>query len=249
MKYLRAALVVIWRIWFYILAFFCTIFLGGSIYILTYQKNDRLPYFFMRVWSYVLFYGMGFTYSLNGSEKLDLEENYILVSNHTSIMDIALMFILHPKHPIVFVGKKELEKYPIFGRIYRKVSILVDRSDKKSREAVFPEVKKALKERNKNVVLFAEGGVPDRDIVLNNFKAGPFVSSIYCDTPIVVYAFHNLKNMFPFVFTLGYPGRVKVERLAVLYPDGETKDTLKEKAFSIIYERVKEDKIEHPEIK
>ncbi len=204
----------------------------------------------MRLWSYVLFYGTGFTYSLDDSTgKLDPEGNYILVSNHTSIMDVALMFILHPKHPIVFVGKKELEKYPIFGRIYRKVAILVDRSDKKSREAVFPEVRKRLTQYDKNVVLFPEGGVPDRDIILGKFKDGAFISSIYCNVPIVVYVFHNLKNMFPFVFTLGYPGRVKVERLTVLYPSGETKDTLKDKVFDMVYEKIKDDKTEYPEIK
>jgi 1-acyl-sn-glycerol-3-phosphate acyltransferase len=166
------------------------------------------------------------------------------------MIDIVLMFILHPQHPIVFVGKKELERYPVFGRIYKRISILVDRSSKESRGTVFSAVKKAITQRNKNIVLFSEGGVPDRDIVLGKFKDGAFVSSIYCNVPIVVYAVHNLKNMFPFVFTLGYPGRVKVERLAILYPDEkETKDTLKEKTYNMIYERIKNDKIEYPEFK
>jgi 1-acyl-sn-glycerol-3-phosphate acyltransferase len=159
------------------------------------------------------------------------------------------MFVLHPKHPIIFVGKKELEKYPIFGRTYKKVSILVDRSDKKSREAVFPAIKKKLTKENKNVVLFPEGGVPDRDIILEKFKDGAFISAIYCNTPVVVYAFHNLKNMFPFVSTIGQPGKIKVERLSVLYPEGETKDSLREKVYTMIYDKIKNDKLKYPEIK
>ena len=249
MRYLRVAFTIIWTIWFYILATLCTVFIGSTIYILTYQKNDRITYVFMRVWSYILFYGTGFTYSFKYSEKLDPDTNYILVSNHTSMIDIALMFILHPKHPIVFVGKKELERYPLFGRIYKKVSILVDRSDKKSRGAVFPLVKKALSKDNKNVVLFPEGGVPDRDVILGKFKDGAFTSALFCHTPIVVYVFHNLKNMFPFVFTLGYPGRVRVERLAILHPEGETIDSLRDKVYDMIFEKIKDDKIEYPEIK
>lgn len=249
MKYLRIPLVLIWKLWFILVAIFCTVFIGTTIYLLTYQKNDRLTYFFMRLWALVLFYGSGFTYSFQYSEKLDPKENYILVSNHTSAMDVALMYILHPNHPIVFVGKKELEKYPVFGRIYKKVSIVVDRSDKKSREAVFSLVKKTLKE-GKNVVLFPEGGVPDRDIILGKFKDGPFVSAIYCNKPILVYAFHNLKNMFPFVNTIGYPGRVHVERLAIFHPQNlEDKDLLKQETYDIIYEKIKNDPINYPEIK
>lgn len=249
MKYLRIPLVLVWKLWFIIVAIFCTLSVGTIIYILSYQKNNRLTYFFMRLWAYILFYGSGFTYSLQYSEKLDPKENYILISNHTSAMDVALMYILHPNHPIVFVGKKELEKYPIFGRIYKKVSIIVDRSDKKSREAVFPLVKKTLKE-DKNVVLFPEGGVPNRNIILGNFKDGPFVTATYCNKPIVVYVFHNLKNMFPFVNILGYPGKVRTERLAILHPkDFDNKDLLKQKAYELIYNKIKSDPINHPQIK
>ncbi|WP_255424475.1 1-acyl-sn-glycerol-3-phosphate acyltransferase [Apibacter sp. HY039] len=249
MEFIRKILVIIWKIWFYILAALCTLFIGTTIYLLTYQKNDKLTYFFMRLWSYVLFYGMGFTYTLKYSQKLDPKKNYILVSNHTSVMDVALMFILHPNHPIVFVGKKELERYPVFGRIFKKISISVDRSDKKSRADVFPAVKKTITMENKNVVLFPEGGVPDRDTILANFKDGAFISSLYCNAPIVVYAIHNLNNMFPFVFTLGYPGKVKVERLDILYPLNKSKEELKDQTYHLIYEQIKDTPIIHPELK
>jgi 1-acyl-sn-glycerol-3-phosphate acyltransferase len=229
-------------------AAFCTVTLGVVIYILAFQKNDRLTYFFMRLWALVLFYGAGFRYSLKFSEKLNKNQNYIIVANHTSLMDVALMYIVHPQHPIVFVGKKELQRYPVFGRIYSKVSILVDRSDRKSREAVYPAVKEKLGE-GKNVVIFAEGTVPDRDVILGKFKDGAFAFSTLWNVPIVVYVVHNLKNMFPFVSTLGYPGKVQVEQLAILRPDGETIDSMKEKTFKMMFHRLENDKIEFPEIK
>lgn len=249
MKYLRTVATILWRIWFYILAALCTLTIGVVIYLMTYQKNNKLTYFFMRMWGWVLFYGSGFTYSLLSEVNLDTKENYIFIANHTSLIDVVLMYVLHPHHPIIFVGKKELEKYPVFGRIYKKVSILVDRSSRQSKQAVFSAVKKELTQQNKNVVIFPEGGVPKRKIKLEKFKDGAFIASIYCNSPIVVYAFHNLKNMFPFVFNLGYPGKVKVERVKILYPNGETKESLKEKAYHLIYERIKDDKIDFMNVK
>ena len=34
------------------------------------------------------------------------EEKYMLISNHTSMMDVNLMLLLHKNHPLTFVGKK-----------------------------------------------------------------------------------------------------------------------------------------------
>ena len=248
MKYLRITAILLWRTWVYLVAALCTVTVGVVIYILAFQKNDRLTYFFMRLWALILFYGAGFRYSLKFSEKLDRNQNYILVGNHTSLMDVVLMYVIHPHHPIVFVGKKELQKYPVFGRIYSKVSILVDRSDRKSREAVFPAVKEKLAE-GKSVVLFAEGAVPDRDVILGKFKDGAFAFSTMWNIPIVVYVFHNLKNMFPFVATLGYPGKVRGERLGIFHPEGESVNSFKEKTYAMMFDRLKNDKIEFPEIK
>ncbi|GIS06567.1 MAG: hypothetical protein CM15mP109_13230 [Candidatus Dadabacteria bacterium] len=54
------------------------------------------------------------------------------------------MLILSKK-PFVFVGKKELSEIPIFGYIYRRAAILVDRSDSKSRYNVYKEANEVLK--------------------------------------------------------------------------------------------------------
>lgn len=56
----------------------------------------------------------------------------MLVANHTSMLDIMMMLHIS-KNPFVFVGKKELVKIPIFGFFYKRVCIMVDREDTKSR--------------------------------------------------------------------------------------------------------------------
>lgn len=128
---MTAFLNYIWRLWFVVVALIATIICGPFVYLFSLRAAwFRRSYFFMRLWCVIIFYGMGFRYKLHRGtdERLKPELQYILISNHTSIMDIMLMCILHPHHPISFVGKKELEKIPVFGTVYRRVCVMVDRA-------------------------------------------------------------------------------------------------------------------------
>lgn len=187
-----------------------------------------------------MFYGMGFSYKLIDVEKkkLDKKRHYIFISNHTSIMDIALMGILHPNHPICFVGKKELEKLPIFGLIYKRVCVTVDRSDPESRKSVFKKCADRMKE-GQNIVIYPEGGVDDDpEVILTDFKNGAFILSSQYKFPIVVYTFVGLKKMFPFINSQGHPGKVLVYRNTILEPKENAED-LKKESYDIILNTLK----------
>ena len=82
---------------------------------------------------------MGFYPKIKFKEPIIKGKSYMLVANHKSMIDIMLMLSLS-KYPIVFVGKKELEKIPLFGYFYRRVCILVDRSNAESRKKVYSKV-------------------------------------------------------------------------------------------------------------
>ena len=88
-------------------------------------------------------YGMGFYPSIKWKERFEKGKSYMLVSNHKSMIDIMLM-LSACDHPVVFVGKKELDKIPIFGYFYSKVCILVDRDSAKSRKDVYAKSAKRL---------------------------------------------------------------------------------------------------------
>ena len=90
----------------------------------------------------------------------------MFVANHTSMLDIMLMFY-STKNPFVFVGKKELGKIPLFGYIYKRTCILVDRGNAKSRVEAFRRAEIRLNE-GLSVCIFPEGGVPnDLNILLD----------------------------------------------------------------------------------
>ena len=181
---------------------------------------------------------MGFRVAFDEKVKLNSKENYVFIANHTSIMDIMVVLTILKHHPIVFVGKAELAKIPIFGRIYKRICILVDRSSMKSRAQVIPNAMEKLNQ-DLSIFIFPEGGVPDdTTIVLDKFKDGAFNIATETQTPIAVLAIEGLKEMFPFNWFKGYPGKVKVTLLEIIptldKKGKEEKKELKEYTYNLI---------------
>lgn len=226
----------LWRFWLLLLAFILTTTLGTPVFILSFSKKHyKYAYKFVRLWCFGMFYGMGFRYDLIklSEQEKDITKEYVFISNHTSIMDIMLTCILFPHHPICFVGKKELVKIPIFGTIYKRVCVMVDRASAKSRADVYRRCAEKMEEGN-SIAIFPEGGVPDdTSIILDDFKDGAFILSSKYNAPIAVYTFIGLKEMFPFDNSKGHPGRVKVYFNGIIEPGDSPKD-LKTEAYQVI---------------
>ena len=233
---MKVFLVYLWRFWMVILGTVLTLILFLPVYLLSIRKEDyKLCYFFIRLWALGMFFGMGFRYRLikETKKKIDKKQAYVIISNHTSIMDVMLPCILFPNHPLCYVGKKEIEKIPIFGTVYRRVCVMVDRTSARSRADVYRRCAERMNE-GQSVVIFPEGGVPDdTSVVLDEFKDGAFILSTKHQFPIAVYTFKGLKEMFPFDNKKRYPGRVDVFFNDILMPDLPLKD-LKEKAHQEI---------------
>ncbi len=203
----------IWRGWMMLLGAFLTIILGIPVLLFSIKKEHyNYAYFFIRIWCYGMFYGMGFRYELNNltDKKIDNNRQYVFISNHTSIMDVMLPCILMPHHPLCYVGKKELVKIPIFGIIYKRICVMVDRTSPRSRADVYRRCAERMEE-GQSIVIFPEGGVPDdTTVILDSFKDGAFTLSAKHQSPIAVFTFVGLKEMFPFNYSKGHPGKVKI---------------------------------------
>lgn len=150
----------------------------------------------------------------------------MLVANHTSMTDIMLMLVT-VRNPFVFVGKKELVKIPLFGYFYKRTCILVDRGNQRSRKEVFERAQRRLNEGT-SICIFPEGGVPDDlDVVLDTFKDGAFRLAIDHQIPIVPMIFYDNKKRFPYVFSKGSPGRMRVKVKKFIFTEGKTQDDKK----------------------
>ena len=64
----------------------------------------------------------GIFWKVEFEEKLDKKKRYIFCPNHSSTLDIPLVTVAIPL-PLLFMGKKEITKIPIFGYFYKKNSM------------------------------------------------------------------------------------------------------------------------------
>ena len=223
----------LWRGWMILLGAVLTIILGIPVLLFSINKEHyKYAYFFIRLWCFGMFYGMGFRYELIklSDKKIEKKEQYVFISNHTSIMDVMLPCILMPDHPLCYVGKKELVKIPIFGIIYKRICVMVDRNSPRSRADVYRRCAERMEE-GQSIVIFPEGGVSDdTSIILDSFKDGAFILASKHQSPIAAFTFVGLKEMFPFNNSRGHPGKVKVYFNDIIEPN-QTVAALKAEAY------------------
>ncbi|MDO6818214.1 1-acyl-sn-glycerol-3-phosphate acyltransferase [Zobellia sp. 1_MG-2023] len=202
----------LYRIWFYILVAL-PILIFFPFLLLTTLSEKWYPQFFWlarNLWATPILYGMGCPPKVIFEQKIERRKSYMLVANHTSMLDIMLMLYIS-RNPFVFVGKKELAKIPLFGFFYKRVCIMVDRSDAKSRTAVYRRAQKRLGQ-GLSICIFPEGGVPDDErILLDDFKDGAFRMAIAHKIPVVPMTFYDNKKRFSFTFFSGGPGRTRAK--------------------------------------
>ncbi len=241
MKFLGYPFWLLYRIWFYVLVALPIIALF-PILLISISREQWYPFFFRlaRFWAKFILIGMGFIWKIEREQTPEKDESYMFVANHTSMVDIMLMLV-SVKNPFVFVGKKELAKIPLFGFFYKRTCILVDRSSAKSRQAVFLSAQRRLND-GMSICIFPEGLVPEKHIVLDDFKDGAFRLAINHSIPIVPLTFADNKKRFSYTFFSGGPGRMRVKIHKFLKTvDLEIVDTkqLNDKAKTIIYNQLK----------
>ena len=238
MEFIKNFLRIIWKAWFYGWVLFSLVpIFPILIVLLSRDKWYPIFYKFAHAWGKTILFIMGFSTEIEGLEKIDKSKSYMFCPNHTSMIDIMLMFAVS-KNPFVFVGKKELSKIPIFGYIFKKSSILVDRSNRESSRQAFEDAKQKLGS-GRSICIFPEGKVPsDESIILDKFKSGAFRMSIEHQIPIVPITFYDCKKYFSYTFFSGSPGKLRVKIHDLILTENlviDNRNELKQQTFDIIY--------------
>ena len=245
MKWLKMPFLLIWRLWFYILMF-CTIIIMTPLLLILTAKESYYPTFWklVRGWSYLVVYGMGFRIEKQIDQELDRNQSYVFCANHASFIDPFVLIVLS-KNPIVFVGKKELVRIPIFGFFYKRVVIMVDRNSLRSRRRVFHMAKKRL-QGGTSIGIFPEGLVPKEGVVLAPFKKGAFSLAIEYQIPIVPQTYFDGKRLFSWNFLKGGIGTFRIRQHKFIETRGlslEHVEKVKEKTFEVIYNELISDEL------
>jgi 1-acyl-sn-glycerol-3-phosphate acyltransferase len=188
-----------------------------------------------RWWARLLFAGILVPFRTEYRGTWRKNQQYVFCANHFSYLDIPAMALAH--HNSIFVGKSEMENIPLFGYMYRKLHITVDRSSLKSRLNTIKRSLLAIDE-GKNLVIFPEGGiVMEKEPVMSRFKDGAFRVAIEKQIPLVPVTIpYNWIILPPDEFLLRW------HRLLVIFHEpistqGMTLgdlDTLRNKVFAIV---------------
>jgi 1-acyl-sn-glycerol-3-phosphate acyltransferase len=243
MEFFKNILRAIWRVWFYVFFGISIILMLPFLFILTIKESQYTTlYKIIRGFSKLLVIVMGFRLKIEVEEKIDPNKSYMFCPNHTSMMD-PFVLISMVKSPIVFVGKAELKKIPVFGFFYKRICILVDRSNPKSRKEVYFKAKRRL-QNGTCVAIFPEGLVPTEEVVLSPFKNGAFSLAIEHQIPIVPATYFDCKRLFSWTYFKGGPGTFRIKQHHFISTKGLTKEDLskvKEETYQVIYNELVND--------
>ena len=228
----------LYRIWFYILVTIPIIIFWPLLVVTTISEKTYSQFFWLarNLWAPVILYGMGCPPQVRYDQQMEPKRSYMLVANHTSMLDIMLMLRVS-RNPFIFVGKKELGNLPIFGFFYKRVCILVDREDSRSRSAVYRRAQSRLA-KGLSICIFPEGGVPEESVILDSFKDGAFKMAIAHQIEVVPMTFYDNKRRFPFRFFSGSPGPLRARVHGFFDTRAYTSDaaSLRTEVRDLIYE-------------
>lgn len=166
----------------------------------------------------------------------------IFVANHTSYLDAALLVETF-RMPIRALGKAEIGKIPIFGFIYRKAIVTVDRSSVAARTRSVHILKSVLR-KGISVLVFPEGTFNETGQPLKDFYDGAFRIAIETGTPLrPVLLLDSRSRMPPGKWLSLNPGRSRAVFLEPVPVSGLKKEDvqqLKAKVHRLMWEGLKQ---------
>jgi len=159
------------------------------------DKNKTVTHYFTALWARLyLTINPGWTLFIENREKLNRAVPCILVSNHQSIIDIALLLQLCIKFR--WVSKIELTVVPVLGWVIRmNKHIVVRRGDKQSVVLMAEACKRSLAE-GIPVFMFPEG-TRSANGKLGAFKEGAFILAKEAGVAIVPIILDGASDALP----------------------------------------------------
>jgi 1-acyl-sn-glycerol-3-phosphate acyltransferase len=245
-KKVKGSLGLLWKIYVgVVFAIFAVILYPFFLAVLVRPQWKKLSFKLFILWSWI----MRFTcfYYVKKVKNSPLPDGpYIIVSNHSSYLDIFFMYSILPKHPFVFLGKSEILTYPIIKTYFKNLNIPVYRGDRNKAGKSYILAHKAVHE-GWSLVIFPEGGIPDHYVPrMIPFKDGAFKLAKELNIPIVPLTFTNNYHLFSDPTEILGPARPGIAYLYIhpfisleTIQNNEVK-TLKEMCFQIVEAPIRE---------
>ncbi|MBI3136565.1 MAG: 1-acyl-sn-glycerol-3-phosphate acyltransferase [Bacteroidetes bacterium] len=224
MRLLLLPFVIVYRIYFAIVFFaVLTLFYPVFWILLMSEKNNEKVFKLKAIVSSIILF-LDFIY-IRRLTKPKLKGPYVICPNHSSYLDIILMYRVLPHTRFLFMGKSELLRWPILSIFFRKVDIAVNRE---KRHSAMKSILRARQELSKgwSIVIFPEGKIPLDAPKLDLFKSGAFKLAIDAQVPVLpITIIDNWKLFYTDPVLTGY-ARPGISRV-IIHDEISTKNMTK----------------------
>lgn len=206
------------------------------------RRGGNVIYKASRVWASVWLALCGIRHHTSGAlpEEDEDDSAYVFIANHISWLDAALIPVIF-RRPLRPLGKAEVGKIPLFGFIYRRAVITVDRSSPEARQRSVKRLASLLRKRV-SVLVFPEGTFNETGEPLAPFFDGAFRIAIETGTPIKPVLLLDTYARMPYYKSLSLnPGRSRAVFLETIPVAGLTPDDvpiLRQRAYQMMTEKL-----------
>jgi 1-acyl-sn-glycerol-3-phosphate acyltransferase len=201
------------------------------------KKGGNRIYRVCRWWDDAWLFLVGIRSRRISAEIVDPSRSYIFVSNHISYLDIPMILQGVTRNSFRILGKAEMARIPLFGYIYSRAVVMVDRSSVRDRSRSVRDLKTILA-GELSVFIFPEGTFNETGKPLKDFFDGAFRIAIEMQTAVQPMLFlDTYDRMNPATIFSLCPGRSRVVFLPTVEVEGmgiEALPALKERVFAVM---------------
>jgi len=194
-KVLSAIFLLYAAIIFIVLMFVALPFVLIFSAILPIDTGKRAILAVLRTWAWLFSILSFFWVTTKNKSNVDRSKSHIYVGNHGSYLDAVVVCLSIPQY-FSALGKIEITTVPVFGLIYKRIVVLIDRSSKESREQSVAALKKDIS-NGQSVLIFAEGTMNQTEKPLADFYDGAFRIAIETQTPVIPFVMINNRKLLP----------------------------------------------------
>jgi len=151
----------------------------------------------------------GLRVEVSGLEHIDRKRAYVFMSNHLSLIDGPLLFLLIPQ-PVRVILKKTLFRIPVIGLSMSWVGFVpVDRRGVRQGRQAIDRAAASMRDKKHSFLIFPEG-TRSRDGRLQDFKRGGFFLAAEAGAPILPLSLEGTFALMPRGSFFIRPGKIRV---------------------------------------
>lgn len=232
-KNVLARVFALWAIIVFVSTLLIVILISWILGVVEEPRRSHIFQKVIRVWLTIFFILTGVRRKFKGLEHFNKKETYVIVCNHNSYLDPPLSSPGIPEANKT-IAKIEMAGIPLFGVVYKRGSVLVDRKNEASRKQSYVMMKKVL-DMGLHMCIYPEGTRNKTKQPLQKFHDGAFRLAVETGHRILPTVLFNTREVMPTNKTFYYwPRKVEMHFLPPVSVENKTAAEVRDEVFQLM---------------